>query len=95
MIGRAAPGAVDLTGRTDYAQIAGLGARAALAVGNDTGPTHLLAAAGAPTLVLFSAESDPALCAPRGRRVEVLQAERLGSLAPESVLEAARNLLAG
>jgi len=78
-------GVKDLVGRTDYAQIAGLGARAALAVGNDTGPTHVVAAAGAPTVVLFSAESDPALCAPRGRRVEVMQVERLADLGVEAV----------
>ena len=90
-----APGAVDLTGATDYAQIAGLAARAALVVGNDTGPTHLAAAAGAPTLVLFSAESDPGLCAPRGRRVDILQAPRLVDLAVEPVLDAARKLMQG
>ncbi len=94
-IAAAAPGALDLTGRTDYAQIAGLAARADLAVGNDTGPTHLAAAAGAPTLVLFSAESDPALCAPRGRRVEIVQVDRLTDLAPEPVLAKALDLLAG
>jgi ADP-heptose:LPS heptosyltransferase len=81
----AAPGVKDLVGRTDYAQIAGLGARAALAVGNDTGPTHVVAAAGAPTVVLFSAESDPALCAPRGRWVQIVQAERLVDLSVETV----------
>jgi ADP-heptose:LPS heptosyltransferase len=86
-------GALDLTGRTDYAQIAGLGARAALAVGNDTGPSHLIAATGAPTLVLFSAESDPALCAPRGRRVELLRVERLAELPLETVAEGARTLV--
>ena len=91
----AASGAVDLTARTDFAQIAGLGARAALAVGNDTGPTHLVAAAGAPTLVLFSAESDPALCAPRGRRVEVLQVERLAELELEPVRRRAHSLTSG
>jgi ADP-heptose:LPS heptosyltransferase len=32
----AAPDVRDLTGRTDYAQIAALGARAAFAIGNDT-----------------------------------------------------------
>jgi ADP-heptose:LPS heptosyltransferase len=79
----------NLAGETDYAQMAGLAARAALAVGNDTGPSHLIAAAGAPTLVLFSGESDPLLCAPRGRRVEVLQAPRLVELALEPVLQAA------
>ena len=40
--------------------------RAALAVGNDTGPMHLAAAIGCPCVVLFSAASDPALTAPRG-----------------------------
>jgi ADP-heptose:LPS heptosyltransferase len=55
-----APRARDLTGRTDFAQLAALGARAAIAVGNDTGPTHLIAAAGAPTIALFSSASDPA-----------------------------------
>lgn len=86
------PSARDLTGRTDFTQIAGLGARAALMVGNDTGPSHLIAAAGAPGLVLFSSQSDPALCAPRGRRVEVLRAEHLGQLDVEKVSEAANRL---
>ncbi len=81
----AAPGVKNLVGLTDYAQIAGLGARAALAIGNDTGPTHVVAAAGATTVVLFSAESDPALCAPRGRCVEVVQVERLADLSVETV----------
>ena len=88
-----APGVRDLTGRTDYAEIAGLAARAALAVGNDTGPTHLIAAAGAPTLVLFSDASDPALCAPRGRRVEVLQTASLAALEPQVVVARAQALL--
>ena len=56
-----------------------LGAKAALAVGNDTGPLHLVAAAGAPTVVLFSSASDPALSAPRGQ-VAVLQADKLADL---------------
>ena len=80
-----APGARDLTGRTDYATLAALGARARLAVGNDTGPTHLIAACGTATLVLFSGESDPALCAPRGRSVQLLTAPRLDELALERV----------
>ena len=58
--------AVDLTGRTSLADIAGLARAAALAVGNDTGPMHLAAAVGCRCVVLFSADSDPALTAPRG-----------------------------
>ncbi len=62
----AAPPARDLTGRTTIADIAALAAGATLAVGNDTGPMHLIAAIGCPSVVLFSAASDPALTAPRG-----------------------------
>jgi ADP-heptose:LPS heptosyltransferase len=81
----------DLTGRTDFAAIGLLGARAALVIGNDTGPLHLAAAAGAPTIVLFSKASDPALSAPRGH-VTVLQADELAELPVESVVQAARSL---
>jgi ADP-heptose:LPS heptosyltransferase len=87
-IRRRAPLARDLTGRTDFARIAGLGARAAVAVGNDTGPVHIIAAMGAPTLVLFSSASDPALSGPRGR-VEVLQATDLKDLSVDRVADAA------
>ena len=78
----------DLTGRTDFAQIAALGARAAIAVGNDTGPTHLIAAAGAPTIAMFSSASDPALCGPRGH-VTVFQAPDLADVPVDTVLRAA------
>lgn len=91
----ACPAVRDLTGRTDFAQIAALGAGAALAVGNDTGPTHLIAAAGAPTLALFSDASDPALCAPRGARVETLRRPSLQDLSVEIVADGAFRLSAG
>lgn len=84
----AAPAAVDLTGRTDLVTLAALGAGARLVVGGDTGPVHLASAAGAPAVVLFSAASDPARNAPRGR-VEVLSRADLATLSAETVLEAA------
>jgi ADP-heptose:LPS heptosyltransferase len=93
-IQRQVPRSRDLTGRTDFARIAVLGAKAALAIGNDTGPLHLAAAAGAPTVVLFSSASDPALSAPRGK-VAVLQAEKLSELAVAKVAQAAAALLPG
>lgn len=83
-----APQVLDLTGKTSFLQIAALGTRAALAVGNDTGPLHMLAAAGAPTVALFSAASEPAQCAPRGH-VIILQCADLADLALEPVLRAA------
>jgi ADP-heptose:LPS heptosyltransferase len=45
-------------------------ARARLYVGNDSGITHLAAAAGAPVLALFG-PSDPEIWAPRGPNVRV------------------------
>ena len=92
-IQRQAPRARDLTGRTDFAQIAALGARASVAIGNDTGPVHLIAAAGAPTIVLFSSASSPALSAPRGH-VTVFQAPDLKDVSVETVFAAARSLAA-
>lgn len=75
-----APGTIDLTGQTGFPDLAALARGARAAVGNDTGPMHLIAAAGCRTLVLFSAASDPALAAPRGARVRVLQRSDLAAL---------------
>jgi ADP-heptose:LPS heptosyltransferase len=91
-IAKAAGDIRDLTGKTDFGQIASLGAKASLAVGNDTGPLHLIAAAGAPTIALFSNASDPALCAPRGK-VRVLQSANLADLPVSAVADAADDLL--
>ena len=90
-IQRAVPRARDLTGRTDFARVAMLGAKAALAIGNDTGPLHLAAAGGAPAIVLFSRASDPKLSAPRGR-VAILRAENLADLPVAQVAQAANSL---
>ncbi len=78
-------GALDLTGRTSFGEIVALGRIARHAVGNDTGPMHLLAASGCPVTVLYSADSDPALTAPRGARVTILRRPDLGDLGVEEV----------
>ncbi|MBR9973043.1 glycosyltransferase family 9 protein [Magnetospirillum sulfuroxidans] len=83
-IATACPQAIALTGKTGFLDILGLGRHAMLALGNDTGPMHLIAAAGAPALVLFSAASNPDLCAPRGR-VGLLRQDDLADLDPEPV----------
>lgn len=82
----------DLTGRTDFAQIAVLGARAVLAIGNNTGPMHLIAAAGAPTIALFDGAPDTLVNAPRGH-VAVIQSPTLAELPVETVATAAWSLL--
>jgi heptosyltransferase-3 len=48
-----------------------------LFVGNDSGVTHLSAAAGCPTVALFG-ESDPRIWAPRGKRVSVIASTSRG-----------------
>jgi ADP-heptose:LPS heptosyltransferase len=87
----AATGARDLCGQTNFTEIIALARGARLAVGNDTGPMHLIAAAGCPTVALFSHASDPALCAPRGsagESVVVLRRPDLAGLLPDEVLAA-------
>jgi ADP-heptose:LPS heptosyltransferase len=80
---------VDLVGNTGLEELAALVRAARLTVGNDTGVCHLAAAAGGPVVVLFSAESDPALCAPRGDLVQVLAVADLNELGVDAVLAAA------
>ncbi|MEX2617516.1 MAG: glycosyltransferase family 9 protein [Alphaproteobacteria bacterium] len=79
-IATASAAAVNLTGRTSLLDLACLARDAAGAVGNDNGPMHLVAAADCPALVLFSAASDPELCAPRGASVAILRRDNLAEL---------------
>jgi ADP-heptose:LPS heptosyltransferase len=81
-----APAARDLTGQTTLGDVASLARAAVVAVGNDTGPMHLVATAGCRSIVLFSRDSDPGLCAPRGPDVTVLRRPSLAGLAPAEVL---------
>ncbi len=91
LIAARAPGTRDLTGRTDLPGLARALAGARVAVGNDTGPMHLAASLGVPSVVLFSAESDPRLTAPRGPApVRILGAASLDELAPDTVVAAVR-----
>ncbi|MCZ8277131.1 MAG: glycosyltransferase family 9 protein [Acetobacteraceae bacterium] len=83
----------DLTGKTSFADIAALARRAAFCIGNDTGPTHLAAVAGCPTLALFGEDSDPALCAPRGPCVAVLRHQPLAALTLAEVRAALQELI--
>jgi ADP-heptose:LPS heptosyltransferase len=62
---------VSLAGLLSAAELAALLARAAGVVSNDSGPMHLAAALGAPTLGLFGPET-PVMYAPLGREVRAL-----------------------
>lgn len=85
----------DLSGAAQFDNLAELASwmrGALLYVGNDSGITHLAAAAGCPTLALFG-PTEPAIWAPRGPNISVLRANPLSELNVEQVLEAANRLL--
>lgn len=90
------PKAQVLVGQTSFGDIADLARRAALVVGNDTGPAHIAIAAGAPGVVLFSAESNPDLSAPRpiraGQPFQILRSDDLANLGLATVLDAVGGL---
>ncbi len=95
LIERDAPGTVNLCGKTDFLDIAVLARGAALAVGNDTGPMHLISLAGCASVVLYSHTSDPKLCAQRGPRVEILRRDSLENLSQDDVWSVVGDALTG
>lgn len=63
---------VDLAGRTGLRELADLYRRAALVVSTDSGPMHLAAAMGTPTVALFG-PTDPARTGPFGKGHSVIR----------------------
>ena len=94
-IAAAVPGVINLAGRTNLFQLAEMGRRAVCAVGNDTGPMHLIAAAGCKAVVLYSNESNPALCSQRGAEVSILRRPTLDALKVATVIAALDNSTSG
>ncbi len=69
--GAGASAILDLSGRLTPGELCALFPRAALVVSNDSGPMHLAAALGAPTLGLFGPET-PVMYRPLGARARAL-----------------------
>lgn len=82
---KSGPGIIDLSGRTSLYDIATLARSAAGAVGNDTGPTHLIAMSGCPTVALFSGASHPELSAPVGGSVTIIQSDNIDDISLDDV----------
>lgn len=85
---KSCPDALDLTNRTSLQQIVMLARNAAGAVGNDTGPMHMIAATSLPCVVLFSGHSNPLRHVPKGKNVQIIQKEDLKDLPVKDVLKA-------
>lgn len=77
----------DLSGQTGLLDLLALGRGAVASVGNDTGPMHLFSAAGCRTVVLFSHDSDPALCGQRGAAVTIIRRQPLDVLSVAEVVD--------
>lgn len=88
-----APGTLNLGGKTDFLDIATLAQDASVAIGNDTGPMHLLAATDCPCVVLYSHDSNPALCAQRGKAVKIIRQESLQTLSEAEVWDTVNSFL--
>ncbi len=80
------PTAVDLTGRATINETVFLAWAATAAIGPDNGLTHLTAAAGCRTVVLYNGASDPALVGQRGPRVSLLRRQSLADVPVAEVL---------
>ena len=73
----------------ELAVVAGLLAESRLYVGNDSGISHLAAAAGAPVIALFG-PTDPELWRPCGEAVRVVAAGTMEEITVDAVLAAAK-----
>jgi len=93
-IAGACPGMIDLSDRTSFGEIAELARHATGAIGNDTGAMHLTAAIGCPSMVLFSAASDPSRVRPLGRRVHLVETDTLRTLSIPALIGAWEELRA-
>ncbi|HEB78941.1 MAG TPA: lipopolysaccharide heptosyltransferase family protein [Rhodospirillales bacterium] len=79
---------VSLAGETTFQDIAVLARDAVCSLGNDTGPMHIIAVSGCPSVVLYSRDSDPTLCAQRGPDVTIISRRKLDDIEVNEVMAA-------
>jgi ADP-heptose:LPS heptosyltransferase len=87
-IEESAPQTLNLCEQTSLFDIVVLARESIGAIGNDTGPMHMIAPTGVKTLVLFSAKTNPKRHSPKGKNVRFLQVKTLPDLDVQSVLDA-------
>lgn len=84
---RICPAVIDLSGQTSLYDIAALAQSASAAVGNDTGPLHLVALRGCPVVALFGPASRPEESAPVGDSVVVIQSNDLNDISVDDIMK--------
>ena len=88
------PSAISLVGKTSFGQIITLGQEALCAVGNDTGPMHMLGQSGCRSLGLFPGFSLPKRHAPYGPNVKTIQKEQMADITLVEVCQILGSFLA-
>ena len=83
-------GTIDLCGKTSLGMLGPIISEASLFVGLDSGPAHIAAAVGTPTVILFSGTDDPDQWAPKGDNVHVIYPGKDKDLSEVSVEEVTR-----
>ena len=86
-LARTDPTCISLAGKTTIDDLFSLAQKARFALGNDTGPMHAAATSGCKTIVLYSSESNPVLCAQRGDDVTILRENSLSNITPDQIIE--------
>jgi ADP-heptose:LPS heptosyltransferase len=71
------PECKNLTGKTSLFQITSLAHNAAAAIGNDTGPMHIIGPTECPVITIFSKHSNPKRHAPLGENVHTVQSDNV------------------
>lgn len=92
------PGLVDLVGRLSLRQLAALFRRVRVLLSNDSGPVHLAAAVGTPTVVLFGTPdpaTGPTRWGPWGGGHTVIWKSAMEDIAVEEVVQAIHRYLPG
>ncbi len=79
---------LDLTGKTAMDDLPALARGAVVAIGNDTGPMHMIAATGCQSLVLFNLKSSrPEKHAPIGAQVSTMASKGIENITVETVMD--------
>tara|TARA_Y100001968_G_C19336654_1_gene707255 strand:+ start:95 stop:667 length:573 start_codon:yes stop_codon:yes gene_type:complete len=83
---------LNYAGKTSFKDLVYLSKYASCAIGNDTGPMHLLASSGLKSIVLFGAGSNPDLCAPLGKNVRIINEKYITDITVENVFKVMKKI---
>lgn len=93
-IKKLAPDVIDMSGQTTLNELGALAQRAVYTIGNDTGPVHLAAAVGSPTVAILSSHTDPVWSAPHGPKTAWIKSNKIEEVTVDEVFLALKKLSA-